>query len=219
MNWEIESGLRVDLVCYAGRNLSGKRSVVQVFPGGNRKGNVATADLSSMVIRARHGTRIVLITAQGSSWTDLPWRAIRMVEGHTVPSERRLGMPGVRIPDLELLDEPAAKRTNRELEATYPAAEGIGGESWTYGRIGELKGKVVTIRVEHDVTEGTDEAELPEVDALARNVLLGAREAGRSDLPALTSLVAAALGKTLEDRADGAARVEELVTWAEGLED
>lgn len=222
MDWAIETGLRVDLVCYAGSNLNGKRSVVQIFPGGNRKGDVDGAELASLVVRARHGTRLVLVTEPGPDWQDSPWRCIRMVEGRTVPSERRLGMPGVRIPDLDLADPPNAKRTSREMQSTYPSAARLGdSDHWTYGRIGGIKKRVVLIRIERDVAPTEDEDVIPETDALARQVLLGAREEGRPDLPALTEIVAKALAVTLDEAGHGDAedRVQQLLSWAETLED
>ncbi len=206
MNWEIERGLRADIACYAARDLSGKRSAIQVFPGGNRKGDVRTEDLASMVIRARHGTRVVLITAPGPGWRDAPWRCIRFVAGHTIPSERRLGLPGIRVPDLDRLDPVDARRTSRDLETSYPSAADLDhGEGWTFGRIGPLKGRVVQIRIERDAPRSAD---LTETERYARRVVEGAAGADPQRRAWLVEQLAAGL--------DDPDRAEALRAWARG---
>ncbi len=149
MRWFVDPGIRCDLVFYAATNLTGKRASMRVFPGGNRQGTaVATEDLRSMVIRAPLGTRVVLCRGSGPEWEDLPWRCIEMMKGKVVPPSKATGMPGVRIPDLDLLDSPAAKHVDRDLQSTYPRAETLdAGTGWSFGRPGELKGKVTSIRI------------------------------------------------------------------------
>lgn len=211
MNWEIEKGLRADIVCYAAKDLSGKRTAIQIFPGGNRKGDVRPADLASMVIRARHGTRVVLVTTPGNNWESEPWRCVRMIEGQTLPSQKKFGLPGIRLPDLDLLDSVDAKRTNRDLQSSYPRADHLAdGEGWTFGRIGPLKGRVTLIRVERDVAPDA-QPELSEGQALARALI----EAN----PTLAEPVAAALQRTLEARGepDAADRAAALLRWASDL--
>ena len=152
MRWVVEPGVRCDLIFYAGANLSGRRATLRVFPAGNKQGtDIGPDDLRSMVIRAPLGTRVVLCRSAGDLWEELPWRCVRLVEGHVVAPERPGGLPGVRIPDLDLFDAPDAKHTSRELMSSYPRADRLAdGSGWTFGRSGELKGKVTAIRIERE---------------------------------------------------------------------
>ena len=149
MRWFVDPGIRCDLVFYAATNLTGKRASMRIFPAGNKQGtDIGPEDLRSMVIRAPLGTRIVLCRGSGPEWEDLPWRCIEMTRGKVVPPARATGLPGVRIPDLDLMDKPQAKHVDRDLQATYPKAETLdGGAGWSYGRPGQLKGKVTSIRI------------------------------------------------------------------------
>ena len=159
ITWDIVGTHRLDLVAWSKPDMVARKSVVQLFPGG-RQGSIQAADLSSVVIRAQLGTRVTLMTETGPRWWAHPWRCIRFIPGHVVPSGRRTGLPGVRIPDLDRLDPVNAKRTDRELESSYPiVATPNDGTGWTFGAIGhpELKGNIQAIRVEWD------EAPQPEV--------------------------------------------------------
>lgn len=152
MRWFVDEGIRCDLVFYAAPNLTGKRATLRVFPAGNKQGtNVEPEDLRSMVIRAPFGTRLVLCRSTGPDWEEVAWRCVELRPGHVVPPSRPGGLPGVRLPDLDLLDAPNAKHVSRELQSSYPRAErledGLDGEHWTYGRTGELKGRVNAIRI------------------------------------------------------------------------
>lgn len=210
IEWTIEPGLRCDIVMYAAPNLTGKRTVMQSFPGGNRKGGkLEPGDLRSMVVRAPFGTRVTLRCTDGELWKELPWRAIRMVEGHHVPAQRSGGMPGVRIPDLDKLDAPDAKRTARDLQSSYPLP---GDETaWSFGQPGALKGRVRAITIER---EGGAAARLLPLEALARDILSAVPAAHREE-----ALHAAARSLEIHLRAarrsDTAARVEALRAWAE----
>lgn len=149
MRWFVDPGVRCDLVFYAATNLTGKRATLRIFPAGNKQGSdIAPEDLRSMVIRAPLGTRVVLCRGSGPEWEELPWRCIELVRGKVVPPARATGMPGVRIPDLDLMDAPNAKHVSRDLQASYPRAETLQeGEGWSFGRPGQLKGKVTAIRI------------------------------------------------------------------------
>ena len=149
MRWIVDPGVRCDLVFYAATNLTGKRATMRIFPAGNKQGtDIGPEDLRSMVIRAPLGTRVVLARSAGDTWEELAWRCIAMVPGKVVPPARNTGLPGVRIPDLDLLDEPTAKHVSRDFQATYPLAETLdGGSGWSFGRPGELKGRVNVIRI------------------------------------------------------------------------
>lgn len=207
MDWSIEKGVRCDLVFYAARNLSGKRTEVRIFPQGNRQGDVAGRDVHSVVVRAPYGTRVVFLTATGAGWELQPWRCVRLIEGHALRSEG-VGLPGVRLPDLELLDVHGAKRTDPDRETTFVRAAKIDdGTEWTFGRPGEIKGKVVQIRVEKDV--GASAKPLGEAEQLARAVLnrLGREHVGPV-AEALTEVLRAVGHVDPESRADA------LRSWA-----
>jgi hypothetical protein len=149
MRWIVDPGVRCDLVFYAATNLTGKRATMRIFPAGNKQGtDIGPEDLRSMVIRAPLGTRVVLARSAGEAWEDLAWRCIELTRGHVVPPASATGLPGVRIPDIDLLDEPTAKHVSRDFQASYPLAERLdAGKGWSYGRPGDLKGRVNVIRI------------------------------------------------------------------------
>lgn len=207
MDWQIEKGTRCDLVFYAARNLTGKRTEVRIFPQGNRQGDVHTRDLQSCVVRAPYGTRVVFLTAIGTGWEAQPWRCVRLVEGHALRSEG-VGLPGVRLPDLDLLDTHGAKRTDPDRETTFVRAANLeAGTDWTFGCPGELKGKVIQIRVEKDLAAAAKP--LGEAEQLARAVLnrLG-REHVEPVAEALTEVLRAV------GHVDPEARAAALRSWA-----
>ncbi|MBT3221740.1 MAG: hypothetical protein HN348_21895 [Proteobacteria bacterium] len=149
--WSVERGIRADIVCCRGANLSGKTSAVRVLPSGKHKGKVAVDDLHSMVISAVEGTKVVLKASAGPDWEKYTWRCIRILKGKALRSKSKAGLLTVRIPDIELLDGCVAKHTDRDCETSYPIAERVAdGQEWTFGKLGELKGKVRAIWVGHD---------------------------------------------------------------------
>lgn len=151
--WHVAERMRADLVAYAAPNLAGKRSTAQVFPR-SRKGKILSEDVRSMVIRAPHGVRLILCANATDDWEQWPWRCVRMLPGSTMPSPRgEVGLPGVVIPDLDLLDPFHAKRTNPDLQSSYPLVDRlVDGTGWTFGRAGlpSLKAHVRMIRIEPD---------------------------------------------------------------------
>lgn len=217
MNWQIERGVRCDLACYAAPNLAGKRFPVRIFPGGNRQGDVPTSGLSSVLIRAPYGVRVIFVTRPGEQWEQAPWRCVRVLEKHALRASGT-GLPGIRLPDLDRLDFHGAKHTDRDFEVSYPMAETLdSGEGWTFGRIGELKRAVTLIRVEKDkAPTGWD---LPAPDTLARHVLTRAKERSAANFAALQSDVVASLHQTLVDEGapDVESRIRELEDFAKGL--
>ncbi len=174
VTWKVGPGVRADIVTYGGRNLNGKRQQAQFFPTGAQRGTIDGSQVSSMVIRALHGTRIVLAASDGSDWQSAAWRCIRMLPGHTMGSAQKTGLPGVRIPDLDLLDEPDAKRTDTGLEASYAYVERVkDGTGWTFGRGGGLKNRIQMVRIERE--DATGPAASSE-EAVARAMIRALRE-------------------------------------------
>lgn len=153
--WRVAPGIRADLVAYGAPNFSGKRQAVQLFPTGSRKGQFKDTSIRSLVVRAPIGTRVVLAASSSDSWSIASWRCIRMLEGQVVPSEQRNGLPGVRIPQLDVLDPFDAKRTDREVESGVPKVDELAdGVGWTFGHGGSIGGRVAMILVEREEADG-----------------------------------------------------------------
>ncbi|NCG18687.1 MAG: hypothetical protein GWP91_06720 [Rhodobacterales bacterium] len=217
MNWQIEKGIRCDLACYAAKNLVGQRHPVRIFPKGNRQGDVPTKSLYSLLIRAPYGTRVIFQTATGTSWEKSPWRCIRLTEEHSLKSAG-VGNPGIYIPDLDFLDGHGDKRTSVDTECSYSIANTLAeGKDWTFGRVGEIKGKVVRIRVEKD--RQLARADLPDLDLMARDLYTRFIRRNPSSTEAAIDDIAAALQQVLVDRGqdDAMKRVRRLRAWAEEL--
>ncbi len=192
--FEIGKHVRCDILTWSGHNFGGKRTGIQVFPSGKVQGKVDSEDISSMVIRAYHGTRLILCTRATGDFEDAPWRCVRLVEGHTIPSEKKQGFPGVRVPDLDLLDKPSALRTDPGLQSSYPLVECFDdGDSWTFGSSGipPIKGHVRRIIVEKD--EGPQQRKLGEGEQVARAILTRARELTPDHLADLAAAATAEL--------------------------
>jgi hypothetical protein len=211
VEWRIDRGMRCDLVAYSGRNLNGKRTAIRIFPGGSRRGELQVEDLGSLVIRAPHGTRVLLITEPGSDWERHPWRCVRLLAGNTVAPERPGGLPGVRIPALELLDRWDARRTTTELESSFRLVERLeDGQDWTFGRSGTLKGRIKLIRVEK---EG---AVVPTgIERVAMDLLVAVAAHAPERLPEIAAIAVASVLEALKNDGvvDAGERADRLGGW------
>ena len=147
MKWELDPKMRVDLVCFAGINLSGERRHVNIQVVGGRHGpDVPPEELKSLVFIAPMGSLLVLKTFDGDEWERHPWRAVRLIKGSAFKTAE--GGVAIRLPDIEWLDKPDARRTDGDTNESYPAAETLKeGVGWTFGREGTLKGKVKVISI------------------------------------------------------------------------
>lgn len=207
VKWVIGPGVRCDLVGYAGRNLNGKRSTAQFYPTGSQNGSIDGAELSSVVIRALPGTRIIFAASNKDTWESAAWRAIRMVKPW-MRSAQRNGLPGIRVPDLDLVDTVDAKRSSTEFESSYPFVESLAdGTGQTFGRGGGLKNRVAMIRIER---EGPTERALTPAEDVARAILT--RLQGQH--PAAVTAAAEAARDAL--RAVGPDAVDALDAWLDG---
>jgi hypothetical protein len=210
--WEISGKVRCDLVAYGAPDLAGKRSTMRVFPGGNRRGDMASEDVRSLIIFGFHGTRVTLISHPGPDWQDHPWRCIRILPGHSLAAEGTVGLPAVRIPDIDWMDRPDARRTAQETKTSYPHADSLAsGSGWSFGRfrtIG-LKGRVQLIRIDRD--DGSDDVALSEGERVARAILDRARAVAPEALDALAAEADAALRDA--DPKRGPARADALRAW------
>jgi hypothetical protein len=198
---EIGERVRCDILAWSGIDFGGKRSILRVFPTGSRKGQLDSDELRSMVIRAHHGTRVILSTRSSGPIEDAPWRCVRVTEGFSIPSEEARGMPGVRLPHLDRIDKPSALRTNQQLASSYPLVEHFDeGEGWTFGTTGipALEGHVRRIIIEKD--DGPRVRKVGEAERMARLLLSRVRELAPAALAELTELAASDLGSD-----DGAA--------------
>ncbi len=148
IKWTIPERLKAAFVMYTAVNLSGGRKAVRLFLRG-RKGDPAPTAAASMVIRAPYGTTVVLQTEPGPGWERGTWRAIRLLKGFSVPG-KETPLPGVRLPDLDMLDAFDAKKGGTSYQESYPLVDRFAqGEGWTFGaaRDEELKNNVRGIMV------------------------------------------------------------------------
>ncbi len=148
VRWVLAPQIRCDVVAFSGLNLSGERRVVEIHAVGGRQGDLSTADIRSLVFVAPVGFRLVLATSEDEdTWESKPWRAVHVLAGKHFATKE--GRAAVRVPDLERLDAPDARRTDPELEVDYDHIERLAdGAGWTYGRNGPLKGQVKMIRID-----------------------------------------------------------------------
>ncbi len=151
MQWTVAPKMRMDLVCFAGINLSGERKIIDVqVVGGRQGGDVAAEYLKSMVVLGDIGTRVVLKTWIGDDWEQHPWRAVTVTAKHHYKTKE--GEVGVRIPDLDWYDKPDARRTDPDMQECFPHAEtleaGAASGEWTFGRSGALKSKIKAISID-----------------------------------------------------------------------
>jgi hypothetical protein len=184
--FELGPRIRCDLVAWGGVGFSGKRGIVRIFPTGNVQGTLEPEDVRALVIRAFHGTRVILAARPEGDFEDGPWRCVRVLPGHCLAPEEPQGLPGVRVPDLDRLDAYSARRTATELEQSYPLVSRFeDGEGWTFGTVGfpELKGHVRRIIIERD--DAPRVRPLTDGERVARAVLARAREVAPEALPAL----------------------------------
>ena len=197
IEWETKGRVRCDIVAFAAKNLSGKRTTMRIFPTGSQQGKIATEELSSMIIRAPYGTRLLLITNPGPDWQEYPWRCVRMLDGEAVVPKQGT-LPGVRLPDLDLLTAYDAKKINPDYQVSYEFVDSLEeGSGWTFGKGGEgpIKGRVKLIRLEReDLAITASTASQKALVALAKGIVTNA-----GDLPpeALQQAVAAALEQEL----------------------
>lgn len=149
MRWEVAPKLRFDLVAFAGLNLSGERHVVEFHTMGGRQGDLRTEDLKSLAIIGPVGLRVVLKTSEDpENWMSHSWRCVRLLAGHTFNTKE--GRPCVRIPDLDLLNDFDARRTDPEFEESFLAATSLDAPGWTFGHQGRLplKQQIRSIQVD-----------------------------------------------------------------------
>jgi hypothetical protein len=151
VEWYIGPRTRCDLVGYGGVNLTGPRAVVRIFPTGARKGTFETHKLKSIVVLAPVGTRVILATSpRPEGWEERPWRCIRMVAGSMFTNPE--GQSGVRVPDLDWLDPPEAKKTSTGMQTGFPLVTRLAdGTGYSFGKGGgNIKDAVVAIWVERE---------------------------------------------------------------------
>jgi hypothetical protein len=150
MRWEVAPKLRFDLIAFAGLNLSGERRVVEFHAMGGRQGDLQPEDMKSVAIVGPMGLRVVFKTSDDpEEWQRHSWRCVRLLAGHTFTTKE--GRPGVRIPDLDLLNAPDARRTDPDFEELFEEAAGLeGAKGWTFGHAGRvpLKANIRAIQVD-----------------------------------------------------------------------
>ncbi len=151
MEWTVAPRMRMDLVCFAGINLSGERRIVDVHAvGGRQGGEIAPEDLKSLVVLGAVGTRVVMKTVTTDDWEKHPWRAVIVTAKHHYRTKE--GETGVRVPDLDWFDKPDARRTDPDMQESFPMAatlaEGMASGGWTFGLPGTLKQRIKAIVID-----------------------------------------------------------------------
>ncbi len=104
-----------------------------------------------MIIRSPYGMRLILCSNTESDWKEGTWRCVNMLDGQSIPPPEKNTYPGVRIPDLDLFDEPESTRADEDLVSTYPIVSDVKeGNGWTFGGVSsaKLKNNVHLIIVE-----------------------------------------------------------------------
>jgi hypothetical protein len=149
MEWVIAEHSRCDIHFYSGINFSGEHRVVHIHPAGGRQGQkIDDFPFQSVAIAAPMGTRIVFATSVQDDWEQRPWRAVELRKGEGFKDQN--GLPAVRVPDLNWLDKPVARRTDPDFQEGFRGAQAQSERpAWSYGRgPGELSGAVACIRVD-----------------------------------------------------------------------
>lgn len=168
---------RCDIVAYKATNLAGKKTILRVFPTGSIQGKIVTEDLKSMIIRAPYGMRIILCTTNQDDWEDHPYRCITMEDGFVIPPTEPGSLPGVRIPDLDFLEEPSTKKMSETLQRTYPIIENFDeGTGWSFGAIGSTKLKSNIKMIIFERVEVGEAPPLSDAENMARVLLLKAKD-------------------------------------------
>ncbi|MEZ4322144.1 MAG: hypothetical protein R3F61_32025 [Myxococcota bacterium] len=205
--WRVGPGVRADLVAYAGKNMNGKRQQVRFFPSGAQRGGWDGREVSSLVIRALPGTRVILAASDGDHWQQAAWRCIRVVSGHSLPSEKATGLPGVRVPDIDMMDAYDAKKTETDFQASYPYVDAVEqGSGWTFGRGGGLKNRIAMVLIERE----DDVGRVPTAgETVARAILDTLHRTHPDALPGALEAAALALSHVL-DGADADERIHDL---------
>lgn len=152
MEWDIAPKTRCDIIAFSGINFSGRRAIVSIHPVGGRQGEeIDAADIQSIAIVGRPGTRVVLKSSVSESdWQERPWRCVTVTADAAYKTPE--GKQAVRVPDIDFLDKPNAQRTDPDFQAGYDQVGALDeGKGWTFGRSGAtpLKGNVRAIRVEN----------------------------------------------------------------------
>lgn len=139
--------VRCDILAYAGLHCGGQMHLVRVLPHGGFEGKIDGNEFQSLFLAGPHGTRVTLATGTGDDWEQYAWRSIVLVEGKTFVAKN--GKPALKVPDLDTLDRPDARRADTESQQSYPfAATREQGEGWTFGRPGKLKNRVRVVYVD-----------------------------------------------------------------------
>jgi hypothetical protein len=152
VRWRIDEAVRAELSFFTGLAFSGNRENVRIFVGGRKQGpDIDGTRVKSCGIIAPIGTRLVLCASDlDEGWEEHPWRAVVLVEGSTL--KMRDGRDAVQLPDLDLMDEPGAKRSDPDFTSGFPQVTRLrDGTGWTYGLASfhhPLKCNLKTVRLD-----------------------------------------------------------------------
>ena len=170
---------RCDIVAYKAINMAGKKTVLRIFPTGSIQGKLYTEDIKSMIIRAPYNMRLILCTVNQDNWEEFPYRCITMKEGIVIPPTKgeATSLPGVRIPDLDFLENPDAKRMSETFHRSYPIVDNFAeGTDWSFGTVGSTKIKENIKMIIVERVEAGEAPPLSDAEDMARKLLLIAKE-------------------------------------------
>ena len=109
---------------------------------------------------APEGIRVTFATHE-RGWEHGAWRCVRFAAGEGLLDEK--GMLLARVPDLDWLDGPQAKRTSDDTQRGFPLVSRLSdGTGWTFGNLPfgqHLTGNVRVIVVERESNPWTPEAD------------------------------------------------------------
>lgn len=149
MEWKIAPRVRLDLAGFDGLNCAGERHVAELHPVGGRQGQIPSS-IKSLAIAGPVGTRVILMTAGPEFPLDQQsWRCIRIMAGKFFRNKE--GVPAIRIPDLDWLDAPDARRGDPDVQSGFDQVKTLEeGQDWSFGNSGPtpLKGNVRFIQVD-----------------------------------------------------------------------
>ena len=148
MKWVIAPHSRAEIHSFTGLNLSGLRTVAEIFPAGGLQGQeIDGSTMRSAVVGGLPGTRVVFCTTISDDWLERPWRAFVIEDKRGFRAKG--GMTGVRVPDIDMVNGPTDRRTDPDFEQSFDFAETLeAGKGWTFGNPGKIQGNVRCIRID-----------------------------------------------------------------------
>lgn len=149
VTWDIAPRTRLELAGFEGMSCAGERHEVSIHAVGGRQGEMPST-IKSLAIAGPVALRIILMTeAPEVPLSEQTWRCINLTKARTFINKS--GMPALRIPDLDWLDEHDARRSDPDTQVSFEQVKSLEeGTEWTFGNTGRLplKGNLRHIKIE-----------------------------------------------------------------------